>query len=47
MFYLHGYKTINGGVGMENEYDMMLGLILGLLIFLVIVVSYIAIKMRI
>lgn len=29
---------------MINEYDIMLGLILGLLIFLVIVVSYIAIK---
>lgn len=29
---------------MINEYDIMLGLIVGLLIFLVIVVSYIAIK---
>lgn len=32
---------------MRNEDDMMLGLILGVLIFLTIVVSAIAIKMRI
>ena len=44
MFYLHGYKTINGGVGMGSKDDIMLGLILGVLIFLTIVVSAIAIK---
>jgi hypothetical protein len=44
VLYLYGYKTINGGVGMGNKDDMMLGLIIGILIFLTIVVSAIAIK---
>lgn len=38
------HQLRNGGVGMDNEDDIMLGLILGVLIFLTIVVSAIVIK---
>lgn len=35
---------INKDVNMGNDYDIMLGLIIGLLLFLILIVTYIAIK---